>query len=85
MVVLRVLNNKINNIHEGAFRVVYQDKKFSFETLLKRDKFVSIHMKSHIYLAVEVVQVKKCHSPEILKEIFVFQENETYNLRGGNN
>ena len=85
MVVLRGLNNKINNIHEGAFRVVYQDKKFSLETLLKRDKFVSIHMKNHIYLAVEVVQVKKSHSPEILKEIFVFQENETYNLGGGNN
>ena len=75
---------KINNIHERALRIVYQDKKFSFETLLKRDKFVSIHMKNHIYLVAEAVQVKNGHFPEITQEIFVFQENETYNTRSGN-
>ena len=32
------LNNKVNNVRERALRIVYQDKKFSFETLLKRDK-----------------------------------------------
>ena len=32
------LNNKINNIYETALRIVYQDKKSSFETLSKRDK-----------------------------------------------
>ena len=41
----RDLNNKINNIHERALRIVYQDKKSSFETLLKRDKSTSIHVK----------------------------------------
>ena len=41
----RGLNNKINNLHEGALRTVYQDKKSSFETLLKCDKSVSIHIK----------------------------------------
>ena len=34
---------------------------------------VSIHIKSHTYLATEEIH----HSPEIMKEIFVFQENET--------
>ena len=71
----RCLNNKINNIHERALRIVYQDKKFSFETLLKCDEYVSIHMKNPTYLVAEVVQVKNGHSPEITKEIFVFQEN----------
>ena len=71
----RGLNNKINNIHERALRIVYQDKKFSFETLLKCDKYLSIHMKNPTYLVAEVVQVKNGHSPEITKEIFVFQEN----------
>ena len=80
----RGLNNKINNIHERALRIVYQDKKFSFETLLKRGKFVLIHMKNDTYLVAEVVQVKNCHSPEITKETFVFPENETYNIRSGN-
>ena len=40
--------------------------------------------KEHTYLATEVVQVKNGHSPEIMKEIFVFQENKTYNLKSGN-
>ena len=47
-------------------------RKISFKTLLKRDKFVSIHIKNHTYLTTEVVQVKNGHSPEIMKEIFVF-------------
>ena len=76
--------NKCNNIHERALWMVYQHKKFVFQILLKRDKFVSIHMKNHTYLIDEVVQVKNGHSSEITKEIFVFQENETYNIRSGN-
>ena len=74
LVVLRGLNNKINNIHEGALRVIYQDKKFSFETLLKRDKFVSIHMKNHIYLAIEVVQVKNAILQKSLKKFLFFKK-----------
>ena len=49
----RGLNNKINNVQEKAVRIVYQDKKSSFETLLKRDKSTSIHMKNLKYLAKE--------------------------------
>ena len=69
----RSLNHKIKDIHERALWKVYQDKKFSFKTLLKRDKCVSIHIKNHTYLTTEEIH----HSPEIMKEIFVFQENET--------
>ena len=36
-------------------------------------------------MATELLKVKNGFSPEIMKEIFVFQENETYNLRSGNN
>ena len=68
----RRVNNKINNLHERALRTVYQDKKSSFETLLKHDKSVSIHAKNLQYLA-----------PEIFK-VFIFHENPTYNLRSGN-
>ena len=41
----RGLNNKINNIHERALRIVYHDKISSFKTLLKPGKSISIHMK----------------------------------------
>ena len=80
----RGLNNKINNIHERVLRIVHQDKKSNFETVLKRDKSTSIHVKNLQHLATELFKVKNDLSPEIMKEIFVFQENETYNLRSGN-
>ena len=80
----RGLSNKINNIHERALTIVYQDKKSSFETLLKRDESMSIYMKNLQYLATKLFKVKNGFSPEIRKEICVFQENETYNLRSGN-
>ena len=35
------------------------------------------------YLATKLIKVKNCLSPEMMKEIFVFQENENYNLRSG--
>ena len=80
----RDLNDKINNLHERALRTVYQGKKSSFETLLKHDKSVSIHVKNLQYLATEIFKVKNDLCPEIMKEIFIFHENPTYNLRSGN-
>ena len=35
------------------------------------------------YLATKLITVKNCLSPEIMREMFVFQENENYNLRSG--
>ena len=40
-------------------------------------------MKNLQYLATEIYKVKHSLSPEIMKEIFIFQENENYNLRSG--
>ena len=57
--------NKTNNIHERALRIVYEDKKCDFETLFKRDKFVSIDM-----FGYWGGSSKECHSLEISKEIF---------------
>ena len=38
-------------------------------------------MKNLQYLATETCKVKNCLSPEIMKEVFIFQGNENYNLR----
>ena len=54
----RGLNNKINNIHKRALRIVYQDKKSNLQDLLQKDKSVSIHMKNVQYLATEICKVK---------------------------
>ena len=62
----RVLNSIINRIHQRALRLVYQNKNLSFRELLPLDKAVTIH--------------KRNLSPEIIKQIFKFQE-PYYNLR----
>ena len=64
----RGLNNKINNIHERALGIVYQDKTSSSETWLKRDKSASIHRKKLQHLATELFKVKNGLSPEIMKK-----------------
>ena len=75
------LNNRINNLHEHALRIVYQDKKSYFEALLKNGKSVTIHIGNLHYLVTEICKVKSNISPEIMRDIFHFQENENYNLR----
>ena len=41
-------------------------------------------MKNLQHLASELFKVKNDLSPEIMKELFAFHKNETYNLRSGN-
>ena len=79
----RGLNNRINNLHERALRIVYQDKKSDFETLLKNDKSVTIHVRNLYYLVTEVCKVKNNISPEIMKDIFHFPKNQNSNLTSG--
>ena len=47
----RRLNNKINSIHERALRITYQDHIITFQELLNKDNFVSIHHKNLQVLA----------------------------------
>ena len=44
---------------------------------------MSIHLKHLQYLATEIYKIKNCFSREIMKEVFIFQENENYNLWSG--
>ena len=52
--------------------------------MFKHDKSVSIHVKKFQYLATEIFKVENDHFSEIMKEIFIFHENLTYNVRSGN-
>ena len=79
----RGLNNQIINMHQRAFRIVHQEKTSSFKTLIKRDNSTSIHMRNLQYLAAELLKVQNDLSLEIMKGIFVFQENKICNLRSG--
>ena len=76
----RALNNRINKIHERALGLVYQNKNLSFSELLQLDNAVTIHQRNLQVLATEIFKVKHDLSPEIMKQIFDFQE-PYYNLR----
>ena len=76
----RALNNRINKIHERALRLVYQNKNLSFSELLELDNAVTIHQRNLQVLVTEIFKVKNNLSPEIMKQVFDFQE-PYYNLR----
>ena len=50
-------NNRINNLHEKALRLIYQNRNLSFDELLKLDKSVSIHYRHLQYLLTEIYKV----------------------------
>ena len=77
----RTINNRINNIHKKALRLVHTDKKnLSFDGLLKMDKSVSIHQRILQMLATGIYKVRNDLGPEIMKDIFHFVQKQ-YNLR----
>ena len=77
----RKLNNKINKLHERCLRIVYSDNTLSFEELLKTVNFVSVHYQNIQVLATELYKIMNGISPEIIKEVFPFNENTAYNTR----
>ena len=54
----RILNNKVNHIHEWALRIVYQDFQSSFSDLLGKDSSFTIHQKNLQLLAIDILEVK---------------------------
>ena len=52
-----MLNNRINNLHERALRLVYNDY-VSFAQLLQRDKSFSIRDRNLQKFAIEMYEVK---------------------------
>ena len=76
----RTLNNKINSIHERTLRITYNDRKSSFEKLLRKDNTVSIHHRNLQVLATEIFKIKNNIAPKIINEIFQ-NMTSSYNLR----
>ena len=76
----RVLNRKINHLHEPSLRIVYKDSISSFHVLLQKDHFFTIHYRALKSLAIELHEIKEILSNEIMSSIFLPRLIK-YNLR----
>ena len=70
------LNNKINQIHDRALRLVYQNN-LSFSELLDQHNSVTVHQKNMQVLVTEIYNVKNGIAPETVFKL----QNPSYNLR----
>ena len=64
------LNNKINNVHKNALRIVYSDYKSTFQELLNKDTSFSVHHKNIQSLATEIYKHIIALSPANYRESF---------------
>ena len=76
----RIINNKINRLHERCLRLLYGDKLSSFEKLLEQDKSVTIHTRNLQILATEMFKVYRNIFPSIFSKIF-HRRDKNYSLR----
>ena len=77
----RELNNRINNTHKRALRIVYRDYKSTFKQLLKKqNKSVSMHQRNLEILATKIFRTKNGLNPVIMEDVFNFK-NLAYNFR----
>ena len=74
----RLINNKINRLHERCLRIVYSDKKSTFEELLEKDNTVSVHQRNLKFLATELYKVLNGLSPDLMKDVFPLNDDSGY-------
>ena len=77
----RSLNNKINRLHERCLRIIYNDKRSTFEKLLAKDNSVSVHHNNIHAMAIEMYKVVNGISAEIMNEAFKLREETHHYLR----
>ena len=63
-------NNKVNQFHERALRIVYQDFKSSFfSVLFVKDNSFTLHQRNLYFSEMEIFKVNMSICPEIMNEI----------------
>ena len=66
----RILNHRINHIHERALRFAYKDYQTDLRSLLEQRNLVSIHVKNLPLLMTEIYKTRSGLSPLFMKDIF---------------
>ena len=77
----RQSNNLINKVHERSLRLITNDENSSFETLLQNNKDITVHQRNLQILMTEVYKIIKGEAPAIMKNLFIFRENNIRNLQ----
>ena len=77
----RRLNNKINNVHKKALRIVYSDYKSTFQELQDKDASFSVHHRNIQTLAIKICKHIHGLSLAIMGEVFKINRNFPHNLR----
>ena len=66
----RIINKKINRLHERCLKIIHGDKQSSFEELLEKHSSVSIHERNIQILPAETYKVSKGMSLPQVTELF---------------
>ena len=78
----RILNDKVNHIHERALQIVCQDFQSGFSAALVKNTLMI--QRNQQVLTIKLFKVKINISPEIINKIFDFSKKYAYELRCGN-
>ena len=70
----------INKVHEKALRVILNDHKSYFETLLQNDNDVCNHHRNIQTLLIEIFKNRKGFAPPVTGSVLKGR-NDTYNVR----
>ena len=46
----------VNQLHEGALRIVYKDKKTTYDELLQKDNSVKVHYRNLQFPSTEILK-----------------------------
>ena len=76
----KTANNRINQLHKRALRVLHGDYTSTFEELLVKSEEITIHCSSLQKLLIEIYECTNYISPAVLSEFFITKEIN-YNLR----
>ena len=59
-------NNKIKYLDERCLRLIYSDKRLSYEKILEKDNSISTHHKNIHALVIEMFKVKHSYAQKLL-------------------
>ena len=76
----RSLNTKMNRLHEQCLRMAYNDQKTNFNELLAKDGSVSIHHQNFQKFAVEMFDLTRGLSPEVVN-YYLNSESQTLQIK----